>query len=122
MSTNHVQSNIFSDGEIRLATSNYEAQEWLTRELHSAFLVSGMNVSDLARSLDLSLEEAEEWLSGDRDLTMSELRHLATAIDAHVTFHVEAGVNRVPEWLASLDGVAWASGNAWSVSSGRMRA
>lgn len=97
----------FSDDEVRLATINYEAQEWLTRELHSAFQMSGLSVEELATALDLPIETARQWLSGDVDLSMSDLRHLATALDAHVTYRVEPVVNRLPQWIASLDDASW---------------
>lgn len=102
------QAHPFSEGQVRLATANYESQEWLTRELHGAFLTSGMTVRELASELDLPPEVAKAWLSGDVDLSLSDLRHLATAMDAHVTYRVESAVNRMPEWIAALAGESWA--------------
>lgn len=107
--SNLAQAHPFSDGQVRLATANYESQEWLTRELHGAFLTSGMTVNKLAEELELSTEVAIAWLSGDVDLSMSDLRHLATAMDAHVTYRVESAVNRMPEWIAALSDETWAA-------------
>lgn len=97
----------FSEGEVRLATINYEAQEWLTRELHAAFQMSGLTVDQLAELLEIEVDVARDWLSGNVDLAMSELRHLATALDAYVTYRVEPIVNRLPEWISTLSDVGW---------------
>lgn len=104
----------FEDDEVRLARINYESQEWLTRELHSAFLMRGFSVRELADLLDLDVSTAEDWVSGNVDLSMSELRHLATALDAHVTYRVEPIVNRLPRWISALNDDAWAgSASGW---------
>ena len=112
--TDDVFTHSFTEGEIRLATVNYEAQEWLTRELFTAYEMSGLSEKELARLLELDVPTVQDWLSGDVDLTMSELRHLATALDAHVTYRVEPIVNRLPEWVKGLSGIGWEkSGNDW---------
>lgn len=111
----------FSDGQVRLATANYESQEWLTRELHGAFLTSGMTVRELADELELTPDEAASWLSGDVNLSLADLRHLATAMDAHVTYRVESAVNRMPEWIATLAGDGWSFiEHAWNVDRRRL--
>ncbi|MBM7504210.1 hypothetical protein ACFPER_12035 [Agromyces aurantiacus] len=81
---------VFDDEKIALAASNYEAQEWLVRELGKAFQMSRLSVEELASELELEPTEAREWLDGEVDLTLTELRHLANAIDAHVTYRVGA--------------------------------
>lgn len=97
----------FADGELRLATLNYESQEWLTRALHEAFQLSSLSIEDLARQLEISVDEAREWISGDFDLTMSELRQLANAIDARVTYRVDTMYNRMDEWIRQVETFAW---------------
>lgn len=80
----------FSDEQIALAASNYEAQEHLIRELRNAFQMSRLTLEELADELELSTEDALAWISGEVDLTLSELRHLANAVDAQVTYRVGA--------------------------------
>jgi|GEM_PF-5667873 hypothetical protein len=84
----------FSDEQIALAASNYEAQVWLVGALKRAFKMSGLSIEDLALELDLDLETATGWIHGDVDLTLSELRHLANAVDAKVAYRVEPIRNR----------------------------
>jgi hypothetical protein len=107
MTTADTHLHPFSAGEVALAGANYESQEWLTRELHSAAQMSGTTPERLAELLEITVDEATSWISGDFDLTMSELRHLATALDCHVTYKVDPLVNRLPEWLDSLSGAGW---------------
>jgi len=78
----------FTEEQVALAASNYEAQEWLLRALREAFVMSGLSLQDLASELDLSSEDAEAWINGEMDLTLSELRQLANVVDAHVTYRV----------------------------------
>lgn len=107
------QTHPFSDDEVRLATMNYESQEWLTRELFNAYELSGMTTRDLARDLEMDASTVEYWLSGDADLSLSDLRHLATALDAHVTYSVEPLVHRLPRWIDDISNALWTH-TSWS--------
>ena len=78
----------FTDEQIALASSNYESQEWLIRELNTAFIMSGRTIEELAADLGMATDEAQAWLDGEMDLTLSELRQLANSVDAHVTYRV----------------------------------
>jgi hypothetical protein len=98
----------FSENEVRLATINYEAQEWLSRELHAAFLMSGLTLTDLARELEMDEELTAEWIEGDYDLS------LANALDAHVSYRVIPIYNRVGEWLSNMERDIWQS-EPWKV-------
>ena len=104
----------FSDDEIALAASNYEAQEWLVRALGDAFVMSELTIEQLADELGLSVEEAQDWLYGEVDLTLSELRQLANAIDAHVTYRVGAIKTKYVERFASMSNRHWKNGPEWS--------
>lgn len=94
----------FSDDQIALASSNYEAQEWLVRELHRAFKMSQLTLAELAQELELSEEEAQAWIDGDVDLRLSDLRHFANAIDAHVTYRVAAVKTKYIERFSGMTG------------------
>ncbi|PVZ94742.1 hypothetical protein DDQ50_13780 [Amnibacterium flavum] len=50
--------------------------------------MSGRSVGELADELGVSVADAKSWIDGGNDLTLSELRQLANAVDAHVTYKV----------------------------------
>jgi ribosome-binding protein aMBF1 (putative translation factor) len=81
---------LFTEDQLNLAADNYEAQETLVDGLRRAYEMSGMTRDDLARELELSAADAQAWIEGDVDLHLSQLRHLANAIDAKVTYKVSA--------------------------------
>lgn len=97
----------FSDAAIRLASSNYEAQESLFNRLLESFRMSGLEFSDVANELGISVEEAQDWLMGEVDLSLSELRQLANTIDAKVSYKVGAlhtsYANRLQEMVNKSD-------------------
>lgn len=67
------------------------------RELHRAFTMSPLTLLELAQELELSEEGARSWIDGDVDLRLSDLRHLANAIGAHVTHQVGAITRSAPQ-------------------------
>ncbi|ROR81145.1 hypothetical protein SAMN06295974_0370 [Plantibacter flavus] len=84
--TNHA----FGTAEIALAAENYEAQEHLLSEIRRALEIRGITIRELAEELELPEDEALSWVDGDVDLRLSQLRYLANAIDAHITYRVGA--------------------------------
>lgn len=78
----------FSDEQIALAASNYEAQEALLDQLRRALSSRGMSVEQLAAELELPEEDAQDWIDGEVDLTLSELRQLANAVDVRLSYSV----------------------------------
>lgn len=84
-----IENAPFTEEQIALAGENYESQERLFDSLRSAFSMSEISIEDLADELEISLEDAQGWIDGEFDLTLSQLRHLANAIDAHVRYQVE---------------------------------
>lgn len=74
---------------VALASSNYEAQESLMRQLHAAFTASKLTLPDLAAKLELPEDEARSWIDGEVDLRLSELRQLANAIGVHIEYGVD---------------------------------
>lgn len=96
-------SSHFSDAKIQLASGNYEAQEHFFARLFDAFKMSGLKYEDVADELGVSVSDAQEWLMGEVDLSLSELRQLANTIDAKVSYKVGAlhttYASRLPEMV-----------------------
>lgn len=83
-------SHAFDAAAVHLAAENYEAQEDLLAQLRRALEMRQISIPDLARELELSEEETLSWVEGEVDLRLSQIRYLANAIDAHVTYRVGA--------------------------------
>lgn len=107
--------NTFSQSELLLATENYESQEALLFRLRQAFAASEMGVEDLAGLLEVSSEEAEDWISGDVDLHLSELRYLANALDAKITWNVKCAYTSYPQRFQNMhDAGLWQNVPEWA--------
>jgi len=107
-------TSLFSDDRVRLAAGNYEAQEWLFREIHKAYRMSDATIEDVAHELDLTPEEAQDWIDGEVDLTLTELRQLANAVDAKIKYQVQAMRTLYVDRLQSIhSGPGWSSPNLW---------
>lgn len=96
-----------SEDHIELAAMNYEAQENLFVRLQEAFRMSELSIEEVADELGLGSEEAQDWLYGEVNLTLSQLRQLANAIDAHVTYR--AGALRTKYVNRYFDDQFWVS-------------
>lgn len=111
---------MFSEAELDLASDNYESQEFLVEGLQQAFVMSKMTLDDLAFELDMSKSEAQSWIDGDVDLHLSQLRHLANAIDAKVSYRVHPLRTRYEERVHVLArGFDWESDGSWGGDDGR---
>ncbi|WIB69768.1 hypothetical protein [Curtobacterium sp. MCBD17_026] len=99
---------LFTEEQLNLASDNYDAQEVLVEDLRRAFVMSRMTHEELASELELSVPDAEAWVSGEVDLHLSQLRHLANAVDAKVTYKVSALRTRYKRELHALEAFdAW---------------
>lgn len=115
MSVNNEGTRRFTSAEISLSASNYTAQTQLVTDLRAAFAMRDMSVEALATELDLTAEDAQAWLDGEVDLSLTELRYLANAIDARVSYHVVPMTTRHLDRIARLDpGDDWHAGEAWN--------
>lgn len=104
---------LFTEDQLNLASDNYEAQEALVDGLRRAYSMSGMSHEDLASELELSVTEAEAWIGGDVDLHLSQLRHLANAIDAKVTYRVAGLRNTYKHQLHAIEATDLLAENGW---------
>ena len=75
---------------VATASSNYEAQESLMHQLHTALTANQLTLTDVAQKLELSEDEARSWIDGDVDLRLSELRQLANAIGVRIEYRSDA--------------------------------
>lgn len=105
--TSHDDLTDFLESVDSLAVVNATAQEALTEGLHNAFLKSGRSLEDVADQLRVAPEIVEAALRGVRDLTLTEIRLLALAVNAFVRYQVtpvsasqEASFPK--EWTAGL--------------------
>lgn len=114
--------HVFSDAEVRLSAGNYAAQTRLASQLQEAFRRREMDLETLASELDLSVEEASDWVSGNFDLTLTELRYLANAIDAEVTYKVTPMKTRWLEQLRRLEPNDLWHDSEWSIEDSAVRA
>lgn len=96
----------FDDDRIELAAANYESQESLVAAIKSAFGMCEMSIVDLASELELDVPVAQAWIDGEVDLTLSELRHLANAVDAHVSYTVRGVRTRYRERFVEMTAAA----------------
>lgn len=78
----------FSEQEMENASNNYNNQVDLIEELHAAFILSGFTLEYMAYELGVDKIMVEEALTGQRDLTFTELRHLANALHVSVGYVV----------------------------------
>ncbi|MBF4578908.1 helix-turn-helix transcriptional regulator [Frigoribacterium sp. VKM Ac-2530] len=105
----------FSQSELLLAAENYESQEALLTRLRQAFLASEMAVEDLAALLEVEPQEAADWISGDVDLHLSELRYLANALDAKITWNVKCAYTTYPQRFQKMhDAGLWQEMPGWN--------
>lgn len=106
----------------RSCASSEEIAEWAGRRtrqnqetlLRDISTVTDQSLAVIAERLGLALEEVREALSGQMDLTMTELRLLSIASEVTVSFHVrparrdyDAMLHSVSSWQRShseLDG------------------
>lgn len=106
-----------STDEVSLAAANYEAQENLFSQLQTAFKMSQLPESHVAEELDLSVDEFREWLYGDVNLTLAQLRQLANAVDSQITYRARAVRTRFNERIATINDQLWAQSSnstSWS--------
>jgi len=103
----------FNEPAINLAADNYEAQERLLADVRRALEIRRISIDDLATELELSVEEASAWVDGEVDLRLSQVRHLANAIDAHITYRVGAikthYAGRMPDDSDVWEDLSWES-------------
>ncbi|QAB17498.1 hypothetical protein Leucomu_05795 [Leucobacter muris] len=73
---------------IELAAKNHRSQRHLIEGLANALKVAGVSISSVAEKMGESEYLVCQWLDGDRDLTLSQLRKFANSIDAFVDYRV----------------------------------
>lgn len=93
---------MFTEASIQLASSNYESQEDLFLHLRRAFQMSRLDYSDIADELGISNAEVRDWLEGEVNLSLADLRQLANAVDAHITYRVAPLRTSYAERLAAI--------------------
>lgn len=76
--------------DLSLAQANVLAQQEMIQQLEAARIVSGRSVDEVAALLGVEPSMVQQSLSGERDLTLTELRLLAFAVDAVVEYEVES--------------------------------
>jgi len=79
---------LISDIEIDRVSRNYEAQVALFDHLNGHFYDSGEPIEVLASHLDIEVSEMADWLAGQTDLTLSEVRYLANALGVVIEYRV----------------------------------
>lgn len=102
----------FTDAQIELAQSNYRSRVELLEQLQVAFEESGLFTDDLTRELGWDAETVDRVLAGARDITLTDLAQLATAMNAAISFRVAP---KVASQSKVLRGVPF-SDNVWFLS------
>ncbi|MCW2287053.1 hypothetical protein EDF60_1704 [Leucobacter luti] len=90
---------VFGEHRIAVAAENFESQEQLFAAIRRALTRSGRTSAEVSKELGLSGAELIDWISGDIDLALSELRQLANAVDAKIIYTVSPAR---AAWLQSL--------------------
>lgn len=107
----------YTEEQLELSGLNYEAQEILVAKLRSAFQLSGMTVEELAEDLEIDEVELQGWIDGEADLTFSDLRHYASALDVHVRYKVDFMGTNWPDMFKTLNYTAgWQENDSWITS------
>lgn len=83
----------FTSAQIELAQSNYEARIELLGQLQRAFSDANMTKEELSAELGWDIETVDRVLAGYRDITLTDLAQLASAMDAHVSYRVAPRVS-----------------------------
>lgn len=105
-------SEIAVDLSSWVASINLHAQEGFLEALGVAQERSGISVEQAAERIGASVEAITQALTGGTDLNLSEIRHLAIALDAIVEFRVTNAheawrANRVQQTADAIAEVAW---------------
>lgn len=67
---------------------NIQEQEGLLAALQGAYEASGLTMETVAERLGITQELAQEALFGGRDLSMTELRHIALVLNVVIGYTV----------------------------------
>lgn len=86
----HRSNEMVTEHEARatVASMNLEAQHQLFTMLNAAVRASGQTPEEVADRLGVETYVVHEILDGDRDMTLTEIRHFAFSVDACVTYRV----------------------------------
>jgi hypothetical protein len=98
-----IEGSPFTSAQIQVASKNYEAQVDLLDQLQAVFDESEITLTEFAENLGLSEEEAEAVLAGAVDLTLTELRYIANALEVVIDYHVRPASRTVESLTAELE-------------------
>lgn len=79
-------SALFKESEIELASANYENQLGLIDGFIEALENDPNNTMIVAARLGIPVDELVQYVYGNRDMTMTELRLLATSLGVEITY------------------------------------
>jgi len=75
----------------RLMTANLLAQEALIKSLRDARVTAGLTVEEVAARLGVGVEIVQQVEAHEYDMSLTELRQYAYAVDAFIEYDVEPG-------------------------------
>lgn len=78
----------FTEEEIETASANYSNQVDLFDLLHETFTSGGFTYKGVAEELGVTEELAEELLTAQRDMTLTELRMLANTLHVVIEYRI----------------------------------